>query len=374
MALKEVQLPKLGESITDATVLKWFKKVGDSVREDEILLEVATDKVNSEIPCPFNGIIKELCVDEEQMVNVGDVLCRIETGAKEQEIVKEKAIEQMPTRHNETFYSPSVMRALKEHGLSVEVLGQIIGSGEGGRITKEDIEHFAKRGNPHKKVSTFRKAAAENLMLSITKIPQASLTQLCNVTKTYEFVEKNKHKFLEQHGFKLTLTVVIAHAIVQTIQAFELVNSEFKENQIDVKKEIHLGMAANTEKGVVVPVIKDAQAKDFFELGKAIDAMKQKVQNNRLANSDVEGGTITFTNFGMSGVLLGTPIIKYPQCSIIGVGALHDHVFVKEGQLAPGKALYLTYTFDHRVFDGMYGCHFLTQLQKKVEHAYQDLA
>jgi len=384
MTIKEVTLPKLGESITNATVLHWFKKVGDLVKEDEILLEVATDKVNSEIPSPFTGVITEILVTEEQLIDVGTILCKLEIQESQLEKSKQaqsqtsSGVQTQDGQSNSSFLSPSVTRKLNELNIPLNEVSKIKGSGEGGRVTKEDVEKYAqskagsfdaKTSAQGQKMSIFRQAVAENVTQSWTKIPQAHLTQLMDVTKLFEAVQAKKQAFFEKEKVKLTPTLLIAFALVETIKEFDLINSSYQNHQVIKNNHINLGMAANTKEGVQVPVIKSTQDDTFLSLAKKMHEMKEKVVNNQLDNRDVSQGTVTLTNFGMSGVMIGTPLVRYPEVSIIGTGAIHDHVFAKENQVKIGKAMYLTLTFDHRVFDGMYGCQFLVELQKKVENA-----
>ncbi|NGX31188.1 MAG: Dihydrolipoyllysine-residue acetyltransferase component of pyruvate dehydrogenase complex [Chlamydiae bacterium] len=371
MTIKEVQLPKLGESITNATILRWFKKVGDLVKEDEILLEVATDKVNSEIPSPYSGVIKELCVKEEELVDVGSVLCKLEVKETADAVQKSAPKKEPagPTESKQAVYSPSVLRTLKEYNLSVAELINIQGSGENGRVTKEDVKKFATLHQGGAKLSPYRQAVVENVTLSATQIPQASLMQRVNVTSLFSIIQANKEQFFAQENVKLTPTLLIAYALVQTVKEYEKINATFENNQIHIKKEMNLGIAANTQDGVIVPVIKKAHTMSFLEFAHAMHHIKEKVQKSKIENKDVQEGTITLTNFGMSGVMMGVPLIRYPEAVIVGIGAIHDHVFVHENEMKIGKALFISLTFDHRVFDGMYGCEFLVKLQKKLEHA-----
>ena len=313
MTIKEVQLPKLGESITNATILRWFKKVGDLVKEDEILLEVATDKVNSEIPSPYSGVIKELCASEEELVDVGSVLCKLEVkeivDAVQTSAVKKEVT---PTESKQAVYSPSVLRTLKEHNLSIDELINIQGSGENGRVTKEDVKKFATSHKGGAKLSPYRQAVVENVTLSATQIPQASLMQRVNVSSLFSIIQDNKEQFFAQENVKLTPTLLIAYALVQTIKEYEKVNATFENNQIHIKKEINLGIAANTQDGVIVPVIKKAHTMSFLEFAHAMHHIKEKIHESKIENKDVQEGTITLTNFGMSGVMKGVPLIRYP--------------------------------------------------------------
>jgi 2-oxoglutarate dehydrogenase E2 component (dihydrolipoamide succinyltransferase) len=350
----KITLPKLGESIISATVVQWLKKEGDRVEKDENLLEVATDKVNSEIPSPVSGILKSILVKESQEVQVGDPLAIV---LVEESVKKE--------------FSPAVLHLAKEKGILMEDLEKISGTGEGGRVTKKDIDHFLEKTPEDKnslKLSFLRKKIAENMLLSYKEIPQATLIDEIDVTEIVEFIEKKKESFLEKHGVKLSITSFIARAIAKACVKHPLVNSSFKNDSILLKKEVNLGFAVSVDDGVLVPVIKDCQELNIVDIAKKISELADRARKNSLAKENVSDGSITFSNFGMTKVLIGIPIIRYPECAIIGLGAIKKKPAVVDDKIVVRSIMMITLTFDHRVFDGIYGCNFLNEIKNILTH------
>lgn len=393
MSRIDVELPKLGESIVSATITRWLVKEGDSIGLDEPLLEVATDKVNSEIPSPVKGTVVEILAAVDETVDVGAVIARIETEEAQASSLSEKEtlsepvasapLEEdthsapRPTEFKNASLSPAVLRLAQEHGLSFDVIQSIKGTGEGGRISKRDILEFVNKSSSagasegehdRVKMSALRKAIADNMVRSFYAAPHASLVQEVDVTDLREIIKENKAAFLEKNQAKLTLTSFVAKAIGQAIQSFPWLNSFLEDDTIVVKKQVNLGLAVAVDGGVVVPVIRGVESLSLSEIAKTVTAFSVKAREANLESSDLKGGSITLTNFGMSGVSIGIPIIRFPEVAIVGLGAVKSVPAVSsDGQIVVREKMHISLTFDHRVLDGMYGCGFLNELKILIE-------
>jgi 2-oxoglutarate dehydrogenase E2 component (dihydrolipoamide succinyltransferase) len=385
----KITLPKLGESIVSATIVQWFKRVGDRVELDEPLLEVSTDKVNSEIPSPVAGILKAIHAELDQELQVGDLMATVETGAASiQPVSQEKISVSQPTSSfdKQDFFSPAVLRLAREKGISLEELSKIAGSGMGGRVSKQDLEAFksSPRCTPsycppiessthdieRVKMSGMRKAIADNMVKSFYEAPHATLINEVDVTQILKTIQKEKDRFLSTHGVKLTITSFIVRAIAASLKEYPLINSSLDQDTIVVKKFVNLGIAVSIDQGLVVPVLKNCQKMGLTDIAKSISELSKKARENRLSPMDVKEGTITLTNFGMSGVLIGVPIIRYPEVAILGIGAIHKKVIgLDDDSFAVRSMLHVSLTFDHRVLDGMYGCAFLGAFKHHLESA-----
>lgn len=388
----KVLLPKLGESIHSATVVRWFKNIGEEVRLDEPLLEVSTDKVNSEIPSPTAGVLVQIHAAVDQELPVGALLASIDSAQAaslphSSAPAEEKVETGESAQEMKGFYSPAFLRVVKEHGLSLSEVEQIPGTGMGGRVTKNDLEEYVskkKQKTPcslarpcsapssdveRVQMSGMRKAIADNMVRSFYEAPHATLVAEVDITSIVKKIQKEKESFQASHGCKLTVTTFIAEAIVAALKVFPLINSSLEGDTILVKKFINLGIAVSVDQGLFVPVIKQAQAKDLVQLAKSISEISLKARNHKLSPDDVKEGTITITNFGMSGVQIGVPIIRYPEVAIVGVGAVCKKVVpLEDDVLAVRSMVHISLTFDHRVLDGMYGCGFLNALKIYLEN------
>lgn len=380
MSLVEIRLPKLGESIVSATIVTWLVQEGEEAVLDQPLVEVSTDKVNSEIPAPVGGKLIEIVAQENDLVEVGDLIARIETGGEEvvaapiQEEVKEEVA---TSTENRSVLSPAVLRLATEHGLSMdEIMREVKGSGEGGRISKRDLlSYVEKKGGTSLpcdgeriKMSALRKAIADNMVRSFYAAPHASLVQTVDMSALLDHVAANKESFLSRHGVKLSITSFVAKAICHALKAFPWLNSSLEGDTIVVKPRINLGIAVGIEGGVIVPVIRDCHERSIAEIAKEVADLGRKARADELTGAETSHGTITLTNFGMSGVEIGVPIIRFPEVAIVGMGAVKKVPgFDPDGTIVPRNQVHLSLTFDHRVLDGMYGCGFLSALGKALE-------
>ncbi len=381
-----ITLPKLGESITQATVVKWLKKTGDEVKRDEPLVEVSTDKVNSEIPAPQGGILLEILANEEEEIEVGAplaLLCSRESNLA-QEPLKACSRSQSPpiascTKGKEEIFSPAVLRLAQSEGIPFEKLRTIPGSGEGGRITKKDVENYLSKGvsspplvgkplEERVKMSGLRKTIADNMVRSFYEAPHASIVHEADVTELFDLMAKEKERFQEVHEVKLTFTSFLLQALTKTLQQFPLLNASLEGETIVIKRYINIGVAVHIEGGLIVPVIKNCEERNLVSIAKSLADLSARARAGKLSPDDVTEGTITLTNFGMTGALLGTPIIRYPEVAILGAGAIQKRLVVKDdGTMAIRQMLYLSLTFDHRIIDGIYGCQFLAAFKQHLE-------
>ncbi len=374
-----ITLPKLGESIVSATVIQWFKKEGDSVSLDEPLLEVATDKVNSEIPSPVTGILKKILVAEDKELEVGEPLAIIATSEKViQESIKREAQKSSCGAEMRDFFSPAVLRLAREKGLDVAELEKMTGSGSGGRVTKKDLEEYLSKevkpepvvhsGVERVKMTHMRKAIAEHLVRSFNETPSATLIAEIDVTDVMQEIKKKKESFFQKHGYKLSITSYLAQAIALAVKEFPLVNSSLEKDTILLKKQVHLGIAVSVKEGLLVPVIKNCDTASLEEIAGKVADLSFKAREGALSPDEVHGSTLTMTNFGMSGIMIGIPIIPYGETAILGVGAIQRKVMPLEGEaFGVRQMMHLSLTFDHRVFDGMYGCGYLGAIKTYLE-------
>jgi 2-oxoglutarate dehydrogenase E2 component (dihydrolipoamide succinyltransferase) len=375
----KINLPKLGESIVSATVVQWFKKAGDRVELDEPLLEVSTDKVNSEIPSPAAGVLTQILAAPDQEIQVGEPLALLSTQAAIPALAAAPATSATPIAARgsemEDFLSPSVMRLLRDKGIALSEVDKIPRTGQGGRLTKRDVEEFipkptcpAHTATERVKMSAMRKAIADNMVKSFYEAPHASLITEVDVTRVQKLIQEHKQVFHQQHGAKLTITAFVARAMARALHAFPLLNASLEGDTIVMKRYVNLGIAVSVDQGVMVPVIKSCQQKSLGDIAKQIGELAEKTRNHALAPDDIAEGSITLTNFGMTGTMIGVPIIRYPEVAIVGLGAITKKVAaMPDDSIAIRSVMFISLTFDHRVLDGIYGCGFLNELKKHLE-------
>lgn len=421
----DIEMPEMGESIAEGTVAKWLKKEGDSVERDEALLEITTDKIDSEIPSPQQGILAEILVEEGETVEVGTVLARLQTDQeggdekpsrakkdeggekreKEGEISEttkaepedEEAEERPPKK-----LSPVARNIASKEGISEEELLDIEGSGQGGRITKSDLVSFleekerepsrkelksserevaeAKEGYDEERVeviemSTMRKTIADRMVSSKRISPHTYTVAEVDMTRIVSFRESVKRRFQEEEGFKLTYTPFILHATVQAIKAHPLINSSVEGERIIRKDYINLGVAVAIDSGLLVPVIKGADERNLLGLARAASILAERALTKKLKPEDVQGGTFTVTNPGVFGNIFGLPIINQPQLGILGVGAIKKRpVVVDDDAIGIRSMMLLSLSYDHRVVDGALAARFLQEIRKILENYDTDHA
>ncbi len=419
MAKIEVVMPQMGESITTGTITKWHKNVGDIIELDEILLEISTDKVESEIPSPIKGKVVELLYPEGATIDVGRPIAMIEddlnaavtasapkaapaaaTKTESAPVAAKSAPAATPVVEEEEgfrFYTPLVKAMAKEAGISLSELSSIKGSGAAGRVNKADLEAYiasGKKGSapaagkvasapvaysgpvtqPSGRVEiipmdNMRKAIAKNMVLSKQTSPHVNSIDEIDMTNLVKAREKIKNEFKKREGINLTYTHFTLYAIVQALKEFPLVNASIEGDNIVVKKDINLGCAvAVPGNGLVVPVIKNAGDLNLTGIAKQLDMLAAKARNKKLTMDDLSGGTYTFTNNGSFGTLIATPVILQPQLGIFCTGVIKKRVMVMEDDsIAVRQMMYGTHTYDHRLIDGELGSKFLASVKNHLE-------
>ncbi|MBT6325323.1 MAG: 2-oxo acid dehydrogenase subunit E2 [Bdellovibrionales bacterium] len=392
MARQQIVMPKMGESITTGTITKWNKNIGDEILEDEILLDISTDKVESEIPSPFAGKVAALLFEEGDTVDVGHVIAEIEDDLtadikesattkpleeKKVEVEQAPVVEVAVKENNRKFFTPLVKAMAKSNNISLGELTKIPGTGIAGRVNKQDFEKYLKnsKSTPTKTgtniipMDNMRKAIANNMVKSKLTSPHVNSIAEVDLTHIVKFRESFKNEFLQQEGFKLTYTPFLIYSLIQTLKEFPYINASVDGDNIVIKNEINLGFAvAVPGNGLVVPVVKNADGLNLLGLSRELNTLIVKARDKKLTMKDLSDGTFTFTNVGTFGTLLATPIILQPQVGIYAAGAIQKRVVVKQDDsLAIRSMMYGTHTYDHRLVDGEMGGMFLYKLHDYLE-------
>lgn len=406
MATVEVKLPKMGESISEATALSWLKNVGDFVEKDEAILEVATDKVDSEIACPASGTLIELKVELNEVIAIGSVIAIIETDADSKSTKSSKIeVEHKQEKKNEIkasaeiqrfdasgkFYSPLVRSMAEKEGISFEQLQQISGRGSNGRILKADLQKFIKEGpsvitnsvvqtksgtyeGRHEiiEMDRMRSMIADHMVHSKHTAPHVTSYVEADVTEMVKWREANKDAFAKKHGQKVTFTPIFVEAVVEALKEFPLINVSVEGNKIIVKKDIHIGLATALPNGnLIVPVIRNADQKNLLGLAADVNELVGKARTNKLKPDEIRGSTFTISNVGTFRNIMGTPIINQPEVAILATGAIRKRAAVVETEygdvIAIRHMMYLSLSYDHRVVDGNLGGSFLARIGDFME-------
>ena len=411
----EILMPELGESVHEGTVSRWLKQVGDTVKEDEPVVEIMTDKVNTELGAPSAGVLTEITIAEGALVRVFEAVGYIETDAsaaasapvamKEEPKVEVAATPTptevstsslQPATGEKRWYTPLVRAMAKDNNVSDAQLATISGSGEGGRVTKKDLEAFLAGGAsksaaaPAAKAPEFKAPAATvagpdqeviplagmrkmiaDHMVKSSQVPTVTTITEVDVTHMVNFRDKNKETFLETYGVKLTYTPFFIKALTEALVEFPLMNAALMpDNNIVKTKGVHMGVAvalgAKGEGGLIVPVIRDCQAKSLIDIARDLDGIAKKARSSSLSVADVQGGTFTLTNPGTYGALFGTPMINAPQAGILGVYAIKKTPVIVDDMIAIRSIMHLVLTYDHRLIDGMLAGAFLASVRDKL--------
>ena len=447
MAQYELLLPKMGESVAEATIIRWEKNPGDSIAIDDTILEIATDKVDSEVPSPVAGKMIKQLFNENDVAQVGDVIAIIETDSGEsvavqvEEVVpaavaEEAKIEEVPfvpeaaeekslnTNYttSDRFYSPLVKSIAQEEGIAVNELDKIKGSGNEGRVTKDDllayietrqqnntskveavpiqdekavqtppiaaapqvkVEVVKQTQKPAATVSVsggdeiiemdrMRKLIAEHMVNSKQTSPHVTSFVEADVTNMVQWRNKVKNSFEKREGEKITFTPIFIEAVAKAIKDLPMINVSVSGTQIIKKKDINIGMAAALPSGnLIVPVIKNADQLNLVGLTKSVNDLANRARGNKLQPDEVQGGTFTITNVGTFGNVMGTPIINQPQAAILAVGAIKKKPAVIETEygdvIAIRHMMFLSLSYDHRVVDGSLGGSFVRKVADYLE-------
>jgi len=405
----DILMPKMGESLTEGTIIAWLKSVGDKVQKDEIIYEITTDKVDTEIPSPVDGILVEILVGEQETVLVDTVVAIIETDSTQVVISDEKSagntqsvedenIEEVPqTEEKQTkvekdksnkFLSPLVLSIANKENIPISEVEKIAGTGLNGRITKNDILQFVNKKEKLVKSAPIITANSEDELIPMdatrkrimehmiksrdTSVHVSSVTEV-DMSKLYNFLKANKKRFAEEENVKFTYLTFISHAVINAIKEFPLINSQIDGDKIVMKKNVNLGIAVAVEpNGLIVPNIKNAENLSARGLAKEIASLGNKARNKGLVPDDVKNGTFSISNYGVFGVQFGTPIINQPEVAILGVGSVDKKTIVVEvdgmDTIAIKPMMYLTISHDHRLIDGMLGGKFLNSVKQRLEN------
>ena len=423
MASVEMLMPKMGESIIEGTILTWLKKEGDSIEADESVLEVATDKVDTEVPATHGGILKKILAKEGDVVAVGTAIAIIEINAEASNdtpaapaTAKEVLVQaapaltaslitaaepEAPSHSDGRFYSPLVRSIAKEEGISVDELSRIPGSGAEGRVTKQDmLDYLAARSNGHSKntgvtktppsisqpkapasisggdelieMDRMRKMIASRMVES--KRISAHVTSFveADMTNIVLWRERNKEAYKAKYGEGITFTPFFIDAVAKAIRDFPMINISVEGDHILKKKDINIGMAVALPSGnLIVPVIRNADQLNIVGISKKVNDLANRARINKLTADDVTGGTYTVSNVGSFGNVMGTPIIPQPQVAILAIGAIVKKPAVVETPtgdvIAIRHKMFLSHTYDHRVVDGSLGGMFVRKVADYLE-------
>jgi len=418
--LLDVVMPKMGESITEGTILQWRKKVGDPVQKDELFLEIGTDKVDSEIPSLESGIIVQILALANDVVDVGTVIARIETDeslvdisspskkpmkAPEPELInkpikveqppstRKKKVDSAESQNGKKFYTPVVLKIASQEGIPLNELEQISGSGRGGRVTKKDVLNYIENHNiiqtqvvepappfspaplanssalpgRTEEMHHMRKIIADHMKKSIETSAHVYVMTEVDMTSIVDFVNENENDFLSREGYKLTYTPFMVDAVVKALKDFPEMNSSLLGTSVTYHKNINIGLAVAIENGLMVPTMFNCEEKNFLGLCRAVNDVANRTRNKQISTDELTGSTFTITNFGVFGVTIGTPIINQPNVGILGVGAIKKQAVVVESPqgdaIAIRSMMMLSLGFDHRLIDGAGGAKFIERIR-----------
>ncbi len=437
MAQIELLLPKMGESVAEATIIKWVKKEGEAVKADEPIIEIATDKVDSEVPSPEDGTLLKCLVKEGDVVQVGQPIAIIQTGAAEAPVVVAAPAAAAPAPaaapmadipfvpaadanvtivSGDRFYSPLVKNMAKSEGISQAELDAIPGSGQGGRVTKDDLKNYlSTRGQqapaaapavasapaapapaaqaaaapameaPKKasvsvngndeivQMDRMRKLIADHMVMSKQVSPHVTSYVEADLTNVVMWRDKVKKNFEQKEKTKLTFTPIFIEAVAKAIKDFPGVNASVDGDKIILRGDINIGMATALPSGnLIVPVIKNADQLNLVGIAKKVNDLADRARNNKLSPDDIQGGTYTLTNVGSFGNVMGTPIINQPQVAILAVGAIRKKPAVIETPagdfIGIRHMMFLSHSYDHRIVDGALGGRFVRRVADYLEN------
>jgi 2-oxoglutarate dehydrogenase E2 component (dihydrolipoamide succinyltransferase) len=385
--MADILVPDLGESVTEATVAKWFKKEGDAVQQDEQLVELETDKVTLEVNAPASGALKSIKVKEGETVDVGALLGLIEEGAagkasesKKEAPKEEKKPESAPTpkaASSDSSQSPAVRKMVAENNVDP---ADIKGSGKDGRVTKGDvIEHLEKPAasavprsdEPREervKMTKLRQVIAKRLKESQNTAAILTTFNEIDMSNVMSLRSEYKDAFEKKHGVRLGFMGFFVKAAVNALKEIPEVNAEISGDEIIYKNHYDIGVAVGTEKGLVVPVVRDADVKSLAEIEAEIGELALKARKGTLTQKDMSGGTFTVSNGGVYGSLMSTPIINPPQSGILGMHKTEQRpVVLKDGSIVARPMMYVALSYDHRIIDGRESVTFLVRVKEAIE-------
>ncbi len=420
----ELKMPKMGESITEGTIINWMIEEGDTFEEGDILLEVATDKVDNEVPAPISGKLEKTLFMAKEVVAVGEVIAILSVSdsvsnsetktalssekpqsspakkaSKPKEVSQKFAQNHTISSNTNTFFSPLIISIAKEHHISYEELARIPATGNDGRLRKSDIFNYINDGRPYQfvqpsvqdptayripqlnldkgtgeivEMDRMRQMIADHMVYSKHTSPHVTAYVEADLTNMVSWRAANKNDFLEKYGEKLTFTPLFVEAVAKAIADFPMINVSVDASNIIVKKEINIGMATALPSGnLIVPVVKKADQKKLSELATEVNALANSARENSLTADQISGSTFTISNVGTFGSVMGTPIINQPEVAILAMGIIKKRpevITTEQGdEIAIRSMMYLSLSFDHRVVDGYLGGSFVRRVADYLE-------
>ncbi|GIP61699.1 lipoamide acyltransferase component of branched-chain alpha-keto acid dehydrogenase complex [Virgibacillus pantothenticus] len=410
MAIEKIKMPQLGESVTEGTVSSWLVQVGDEVNKYDPIAEVLTDKVNAEVPSSYSGTIKELVAKEGDTIEVGELMCYIDTGGEAEAVEEERQLVSEKTEQEEAKpatdqsmkkrYSPAVLRLAQEHDINLE---QVTGTGKSGRITRKDVEKIIASGKipaPSKEqpdskaeeqvsqqpakpsaapkpdtypgdveipVTGVRKAIAQNMVRSTQEIPHAWMTVEVDVTDLVTYRNAIKDDFKAKEGYGLTFFAFFVKAVAQALKEFPQLNSTWAEDKIIQRKDVNISIAVAKEQELFVPVIHHADDKSIKGIAKQIHELAVKARTGKLTADDMKGGTFTVNNTGSFGSIHSMGVINYPQAAILQVESIVKRPMIVNNMFAARDMVNLSLSLDHRILDGLICGQFLARVKAILE-------
>jgi 2-oxoglutarate dehydrogenase E2 component (dihydrolipoamide succinyltransferase) len=418
----EIHVPELGESVADATVGRWLKQEGEAVKSGEPLVELETDKINFEVEAEQDGVLESIAKGEGETVNVGEVIGTIGEGdgrpaAQPEEEEAPEGVAEAPEEeraeaeegaepaeeeadgHREmedgVRASPSVRKLAREYDID---LAEVSGSGSGGRVTREDVERLIRDRTAEKteeppaapeedgrreerpaaedgrgaleervRMSRRRQTIARRLVEAQQTAAMLTTFNEADMSAVMELRNRRKEEFQERHGVKLGFMSFFVKASIGALKAFPKINAELQGDELILKHYYDIGVAVNTEEGLVVPVVRDADKKSFADIEQAIGDLAVKARERKLALEDLQGGTFTITNGGIFGSLVSTPILNAPQVAILGMHKIQERPVVVDGEIQIRPMMYLALSYDHRIVDGADAVSFLVRIKELIE-------
>ena len=419
----DVVMPKMGESITEGTILEWYKKIGDEIEQDETLLEIGTDKVDSEIPSPSSGVITMIMAEPNDVVDVGEVIARIETDSKSvnlekisklpadekliekpEGVVKEKDVQiksekksfNLSSSTKGPILSPAVTKLANQEGISFSELALINGTGKSGRITKKDLEGYLSSGNrsidessiqlPKEsslsfefasnsktdKLDNMRKRISEHMRYSLNTSAHVHIMNEVDMTDIVDFVKGEEASFHSKEGFNLTITPFIIYSLAKVLNEMPVLNSSLDGDLVIQHPQVNMGIAVSVDGGLMVPSINNCDEKNLLGICRDLNDIVQKTRVKAINPDDLQGSTFTLSNFGVFGATIGTPIINQPNVGILGTGVIKKQPVVIEKNdldiIAIRQMMMLSLGFDHRLIDGAGGALFLSKIKNILEN------
>lgn len=427
----ELKMPKMGESITEGTIINWLVNEGDAFEEGDILLEVATDKVDNEVPAPVSGTLVKIMFQAKEVVPVGEVMAILEVSQLGKSATPQDATKNVPITQSEstggievpskkriaqpkpvstastsfsnsnsnTFFSPLIIKIAKEQHISFEELARIPATGHEGRLRKSDVFNYIEEGRPFKFAQTvaqdptayripqlnfdkgkgkiiemdrMRQMIADHMVYSKHTSPHVTAYVEADLTNMVNWRNVNKEAFQEKYGERLTFTPLFVEAVAKAVKDFPNINASVDGSNIIVKEDINIGMATALPSGnLIVPVVKNADTKDLKALAINVNELANKARENKLTGEDIKGSTFTISNVGTFGSVMGTPIINQPEVAILALGIIKKRAEVIEtkngDEIAIRSMMYLSLSFDHRVVDGFLGGSFVRRVADYFE-------